>query len=310
MKIALVLGSGGARGYAHIGVVRELESRGHEIVAVSGSSMGALVGGLYVAEGLDDFEGFARELSRAAVLRYADVAVHGPGLIRASKIMGVLEDMVGEVRIEQLRMPFTAVAADLERRREVWMREGLLIPAIRASIAIPTIFTPVRLDGRLLVDGGVLNPLPIEPLLDVRADLIVGVSLFGRSRLEGRSAPDHTASASASDRARGLPRLPESLLQKLPTLPAPARPGIPGLPGLAGGECEPGEAPMTVAEMLSTALDVMQGQIELGRTSMNRPDVGVTVPTDVCEVYDFHEANRVIDVGRELAAKAFDAEGI
>lgn len=307
MKIALVLGSGGARGYAHIGVVRELESRGHEIVAVSGSSMGALVGGLYVAEGLDDFEGFARELSRAAVLRYADVAVHGPGLIRASKIMGVLEDMVGEVRIEQLRMPFTAVAADLERRREVWMREGLLIPAIRASIAIPTIFTPVRLDGRLLVDGGVLNPLPIEPLLDVRADLIVGVSLFGRSRLEGRSAPDHAASASASDRARGLPRLPESLLQKLPTLTAP---GLPGIPGLAGGEREPGEAPMTVAEMLSTALDVMQGQIELGRTSMNRPDVGVSVPTDVCEVYDFHEANRVIDVGRELAVKAFDEAGI
>ncbi|KGF00177.1 patatin-like phospholipase family protein [Actinomyces urogenitalis] len=294
MKIALVLGSGGARGYAHIGVIEELTARGHEVVAVSGASMGALVGGLYAAGAMDRFTQTVRGMSRTEVLRFADLTLTQPGLLRATKIVGLLEDLVGDQRIEDLPIPYTAVATDIERRREVWFHEGLLVPAIRASISIPTVFTPVRLGGRLLVDGGVLNPLPIEPSLSQEAELIVGVSLFGRRLGLDPSSPDREAAATEPE--RWIDRLPESLRQLIP--------------GRVATESKPATPSVTLADMLSTTLDVMQGQIELGRSAMSRPDVMISVPIETCRVTDFQEADRVIEVGRDLAREAFDTAGL
>ncbi len=180
MRIALALGSGGARGYAHIGVIRELEARGHEIVAVSGSSMGAVVGGVYAAGKLDEFEEWVRPLSQSDIVRLIDPALTGGGAIRARRVMGKLGGILDGVRIEDLRVPYTAVATDMRARREIWFNRGPLDVALRASFAIPSVITPAVVGERLLIDGGVMNPVPVEPLIPSHADILVAVSLTGR----------------------------------------------------------------------------------------------------------------------------------
>ena len=196
MRVALALGSGGARGYTHIGVIRELEARGHEVVGVSGASMGAIVGALYAAGKLDDFEDWVCGLTQRDVLRLLDVSFAGGGAIRANKIMGVIGAMLGDVRIEDLAIPFTAVATDLRARREVWFTRGPADVAVRASFAIPSVITPALVGGRLIIDGGVTNPVPLEPLAPVSSDLLLAVSLTGRrtgirgSTFEESSDPD------------------------------------------------------------------------------------------------------------------------
>lgn len=180
MRVALALGSGGARGYAHIGAIRELESRGHEVVGVSGASMGAVVGSLLAAGKLDEFEEWVRGLAQRDVLRLLDVSFAGGGAIRANKIMGVIGAMLDDVRIEDLAIPYTAVATDLRARREVWFTRGPADIAVRASFAIPSIVTPAIVGGRLMIDGGVTNPVPLEPLSSVESDLVLAVSLTGR----------------------------------------------------------------------------------------------------------------------------------
>lgn len=182
MKIALVLGSGGARGYAHVGVIDELLERGHEIVSVSGCSMGALVGGIYAAGALEEFRDFILPLRRSEVFRYADFTVSGPGLFKSDRLMDRLRSIVGDIRIEDLSIPYTAVATDLTNRREVWFHDGPLLTAIRASVAIPTAITPVVYRGRLLADGGILNPLPVDASSHFISEATVAVSLFGRNR--------------------------------------------------------------------------------------------------------------------------------
>ena len=180
MRIALALGSGGARGYVHIGVIRELEARGHEVAGVSGASMGAVVGALYAAGELDGFEDWVRGLSQRDVFRLLDVSFAGGGAIRANKIMAVIGEMLDGARIEDMRIPFTAVATDLRARREVWFTRGPADVAVRASFAIPSVITPALVNGRLIIDGGVTNPVPLEPLAPVDADLLLAVSLTGR----------------------------------------------------------------------------------------------------------------------------------
>lgn len=180
MRVALALGSGGARGYAHIGAIRELEARGHEVVGVAGASMGAVVGSLLAAGKLDEFEEWVRGLAQRDVLRLLDVSFAGGGAIRANKIMGVIGAMLDDVRIEDLAIPYTAVATDLRARREVWFTRGPADIAVRASFAIPSIVTPAIVGGRLMIDGGVTNPVPLEPLSSVESDLVLAISLTGR----------------------------------------------------------------------------------------------------------------------------------
>ena len=179
MRVALCLGSGGARGYAHIGVIDELRDRGHEVVGIAGSSMGALVGGLQAASRLDDFTRWASSLTQGAVLRLLDPSIGAAGVLRAGKILDAVREILGEVVIEDLPIPYTAVTTDLIAGKSVWLQRGPVDEAIRASIAIPGVISPHVLDGRLLADGGILDPLPMAPLAAVNADLVVAVSLNG-----------------------------------------------------------------------------------------------------------------------------------
>ncbi len=176
--VALVLGSGGARGYAHIGVIEELLARGYQIDCIAGCSMGAVVGGIYAAGKLDEYRQWCESLDYLDVLRLLDVSFR-LGAIRGEKIFGKIRDILGEISIEELPIPFTAVATDLSNQQEIWFQEGCLHQAMRASAAIPSLFSPVVQGSRMLVDGGLLNPLPIIPVVSSHCDLIIAVNLNG-----------------------------------------------------------------------------------------------------------------------------------
>ena len=178
-NIALVLGAGGARGIAHVGVIQALEARGYRIAGIAGASMGSLVGGIYAAGRLNEYSEWARGLQRGDVLRLLDFAFGYPGLIRGERVIGALRELVGEHLIEELPIPYVAVATDLVRQREVWLTRGKLFDAIRASIAIPMVFTPHEFDGRELVDGGLLSPVPIAATRAMRADRVIAVDVNG-----------------------------------------------------------------------------------------------------------------------------------
>jgi NTE family protein len=179
VTVALALGSGSARGYAHIGAIEVLNERGYEIIAISGCSMGALVGGMYAAGKLQQYKDWVTGLGQFDVLRLLDVTFSAVGAIRGEKIFSIVSDILGDTRIEDLPIAFTSVATDLLGHKEIWFQEGPLDQAIRASVAIPGVVTPLVLNGRVLVDGATLNPLPIVPTISAHADLIVAVNLAG-----------------------------------------------------------------------------------------------------------------------------------
>lgn len=178
--VSLVLGSGGARGFAHIGVIHWLEENGYKIESISGCSMGALIGGIYAAGKLDDFESWVRAITKVDIVKLLDLSWEKSGLVKGDKIINTLTELVGDVVIEDLPIAYTAVAADILNEKEVWMNSGSLFDAIRASISLPLFFTPFRYNDVDLIDGGVLNPVPIAPTFSDATDLTIAVNLVGK----------------------------------------------------------------------------------------------------------------------------------
>ena len=177
--VSLVLGSGGARGLAHIGVIRWLEEHDFEIVSVSGCSIGTIVGGVYAAGKLDEFEDWMRTITKFDIVSLMDFNWGKGGLIKGDKVMNRLSHILGDLRIEDLSIPYTAVAADISNEKEVWLQKGSLTQAIRASISLPLYLMPIELNGRILIDGGVLNPVPIAPTFADHSDITLAVNLAG-----------------------------------------------------------------------------------------------------------------------------------
>jgi len=279
-RIALVLGSGGARGLAHIGIIEHLESLGHEIVYISGCSMGALVGGIYAAGQLEPYTEWARKLEKRDMFNLLDLAFGWTGLFKGDRLMGVLKELVGDHVIEELPIGFTAVATDLTEQREIWLNKGSLFDAIRASIAIPTLFTPHVYLGRVLVDGGLLNPIPIAPALNNDADLIVAVNLNAHSR---RSRGRASALANREDEAT-----PDDAKQA----PDAEEPTIPGL-----------------IDVVTESLDLMQNSIARMKLASYTPDIVIDVPRDACLFYEYYRAAELIELGRECARKTLGYRG-
>ena len=317
-RVALVLGSGGARGYAHIGVINELRDRGYDIVGISGSSMGALVGGLHAAGSLNDFADWASTLTQRAVLRLLDPSISAAGVFRAGKILDAVRDIIGEVTIEELPIPYTAVATDLIAGKSVWLQRGPLDAAIRASIAIPGVIAPHVHDGRLLADGGILDPLPMAPMAAVNADLTVAVSLSG-SDPGGRT--DGPESRPTTEWLNRMMRSTSALLDNVDSaavrsvLDRPTARALLtrlGTPSVIEDEDygeEPAEEPAGVPKLGS--FEVMNRTIEIAQAALARhtlaaypPDLLIEVPRTTCRSLDFHRAAEVIDVGHELAAQA------
>jgi len=295
-SISLVLGSGGARGLAHIGAIEALREAGFRIESIAGSSMGALVGGMYAAGKIDMYTDWVCTLEQSDVFRLVDWTLSGGGLIRGDRIINRLRQIVGEVQIENLELDYTAVAVDIEQGRELWLDHGPLFDAIRSSIAIPGLFTPHRYRGRLLVDGGILNPIPVAPTLRCLTDLTVVVNVNGqqskshadrnvRARSEA-SANAHSKSDADSDDKGMLERL---------------RRFFNGL--IDRDQDSEDDAPGLVA-MLIKSVETMESVITRQHLAVFQPDIVIDIPRDAAMVHEFHRARELIELGRTRTIEA------
>jgi NTE family protein len=310
-RVALALGSGGARGYAHIGVIHELHDRGYQIAGIAGSSMGALVGGLQAADRLDEFADWARSLTQRAILRLLDPSITAAGVLRAEKILDAVRDILGAATIEQLPIPYTAVATDLLAGKSVWLQRGPVDEAIRASIAIPGVIAPHVIDGRLLADGGILDPLPMAPISAVNADLTVAVSLSG-SETGGAAEPEPRPSTEWLNRMmRSTSALFDSASARslLNRFGAPTQ-GVDDLDPAADepplDDDEPGVPRLGGFEVMNRTIDIAQAALARHTLAAYPPDLLIEVPRTACRGLEFHRAAEVIEIGRTLAAQALD----
>lgn len=282
--VSLVLGSGGARGLSHIGVIQWLIENGYEIRSIAGSSMGALVGGIFAAGKLEVYAEWVLALERMQVVRMLDPTFGRPGLFKGERIMGVLRDLIGDFAIEDLPISFTAVATDLASGEEVWLREGKLFDAIRASIAIPMIFTPFEYRGRKLVDGGLVNPVPVAPTLNDTSELTVAVNLS--APVEWR--PSAPVSEPVPDGNTYRSRI-RAFIDSLHLSRAPASP--------SGG----------MINVALTSMETMQNLIARLKLAAYSPDITVEIPRNACGFYEFWRAEELIVLGHERTARAFAA---
>ena len=288
--VSLVLGSGAARGLAHIGVIEWLDEHGYRIESIAGASMGALVGGIYAAGKLDVYKQWACALEKADVVRFLDLAFSSEGLFKGGRIMDTLRDMVGEFNIEDLPISFTAVATDLDRQREVWLTRGPLFDAIRASIAVPTIFTPQPYKGMKLLDGGLLNPVPIAPTFKDITDMTIAVNLnAARAEQTRKEQEEVKRSAPASDEFAGYH---EKVLQFLDNLQK--------------SFAERPKSDLGLFELLSSSFETMQNAIANMKLASFTPEVVIHIPRHACKAYEFYRAEEMAALGYRYTAQAME----
>lgn len=304
--VALVLGSGGARGMAHIGIIEELETRGYNIISVSGCSMGSVIGGFYCAKKLDVFYQWAKSLSYMDLLRLVDFSFISNGAIRGDKVFSVLFEMLGDIQIEDLNIPFTAVATDLSNAKEVWFQRGSLEQAMRASVAIPGLLQPVKRNNSLFVDGGVLNPLPIAASVSAHADFIIAVDLNADVPIpkpvlieRERSEEEHLALAEGEDKSDWL----NTIVNKTS--------GWFNNDGELGGDVKEkvqnNVSNLGKFEILYQMFDVMQASLSQYKVAGYPPDLLIKIPKTSGEMYDFHRTEELVNMGRQIAREALDA---
>lgn len=288
-RISLVLSSGGARGLVHIGAIQALEANGYEIASIAGSSMGALVGGIHARGKLDVYAQWVRALTRNDVVRLLDVGWgRSGGLFKGERIIEVLRELVGDEDIEDLPIGFTAVATDIKRKQEVWLNKGPLFSAVRASIAIPMVFEPVRRGGALLVDGGVLNPLPVAPTLTDDTTLTVAVDVNGLDQrpVVSRSRPE--AAIVKSDEGEAASGIKHAIAEFFDEW-------------MPSGE--PAEPEQSMFAIALEAMDSMQVTISRLKASVYNPDILLQVPRNTAHFFEYERASELIDLGFERMDK-------
>jgi NTE family protein len=292
-SVSLVLGSGGARGLAHIGVIRVLQQQADwEIGAIAGSSMGALIGGFHAAGKLDDYAEWVQDLTEFTVLRYLDIAWGGAGMLKGEMLMETLASFIGRHRIEDLPIPLTIVATDVLKRKEVWLTEGDLFDAIRASIAVPAIFTPHTVNGRPLLDGGILNPVPIAPTLQDQTEVTIAVTLSGvPSKIDGKHRQRKAQATQKHQPHRYQQRIEQFIADLQERL------------GLENHKKDQ-ELNLSFSEAALYSLDAMQASIARCMLAAYPPDLLIEIPINTCGAHEFYRAREVIEVGVERAEKA------
>ncbi|MGA3160979.1 MAG: patatin-like phospholipase family protein [Terracidiphilus sp.] len=279
--VSLVLGSGGARGLAHIGVIHWLEENDFKIKSIVGCSIGAVIGGIYAAGKLDVYEQWVRCLTKVDIVTLLDLSWDKSGLVRGDKLINALIGLVGEKQIEDLPISFTAVATDLRGQKEVWIRTGSLFDAMRASFAIPLFFTPFKYRGVDLVDGGVLNPVPIAPTSGDETDMTIAVNLNGLAE-----SPIEPVEASAAPQSPLSP-----IREKINRFISRLQPSMPG-----GGSRDWGPY-----EIAIQGFEAMQSTIARQKLAAYPPDVVIDIPRSACKTLEFNRAAEMIALGYRKA---------
>ncbi len=294
-NVALALSSGGPRGFAYIGAIEELQSRGYTITSVAGASAGALVGGIFAAGGLDSFKEWLFGLDPVKVMTLMDFSVSKNYLVKGDKVINAIKELVPEGNIEDLPIPFSAVATDLYTGEEVLFREGPLFDAIRASISIPSMFRPVKWKGRTLVDGGMVNTFPLNRVQRTPGDILVG---FNVNQIDAGEIQGFLDSRAA-------------LLQERDALPLMGRIAT-DLQALRlqmdGRENRlPVNAANTFSTILQRSFGIMNCTIARMGLALNPPDVLASLPMDSYHgVYGYSNAREIAQKGRVLMAQALD----
>lgn len=289
-SISLVLGSGGARGLAHIGVIRWLDEHGYRIESIAGCSMGALIGGIYAAGKLDVYERWVRDIDKMGIFSLLDFSFGRGGLVKGKKLINRLKGLIGELLIEELSIAFTAVTADIVREREVWLNKGPLFDAIRASISMPLFFTPVQINGVTLIDGSVFNPVPIAPTYLDMTDMTIAVNLNGPPELFKEST---TVSPSNDNGINFSKKIQQFFSGKRSDEPE------------EGDRNHPEE--WDIYYVVSQSFDAMQGMIARQKLAAHPPDVLIDIPRNACGILEFDRADEMIERGYRAAEKSFAA---
>ncbi|MFP4556271.1 MAG: patatin-like phospholipase family protein [Bacteroidales bacterium] len=292
-KVSLVLASGGARGLAHIGVIDELVNRKFTIHSIAGSSMGAIVGGMYAAGTLEDYKKWVLKLKKFDVLSLMDFTLGANGIMKGEKIFNEMkrEGFIPDIKIENLEVPLAIVASDIVNNKEIVFRKGSLYNALRASISIPNVFTPVEVDDGLLVDGGVLNPLPLNLVDRDNGDLLVAVDINALIPYSSGREKDKTEKEGDNDNKSTFEQLKARWFELF-----------------EGDEKKKLSKANKLGymDMFTRTYQVMQNKITQCSLENIPPDVLVKISKDACGTFEFYRAKEMIELGRETCAKALD----
>ena len=278
--VSLVLGSGGARGLVHVGIIRWLIEHGYQIKSISGCSIGALIGGVYAAGKLDEFEEWVTSIDQSDMAMMLDFSWQSSGMFKGDKIIDTLRELIGEISIEDLPIPYTAVAANVADEKEVWLQSGSLFDAIRASISLPLFFTPHVINGEALIDGGVLNPVPIAPTFGDKTDFTLAVNLGGE---------------------------PETLQQEVTPVSLPTKESnlhekvVHFIDNLGSSVKSKMSFNFVAYDIANQAFDAMQSTIARQKLAAYPADITLEIPRNACGTLEFDRSQEMIDRGYHLA---------
>ncbi|MEZ8948603.1 patatin-like phospholipase family protein [Vibrio sp. 10N.247.311.18] len=278
--ISLVLGSGGARGLVHVGVIRWLIEHGYQIKSISGCSIGALIGGVYAAGKLDEFEEWVTSIDQGDMAMLLDFSWQSSGMFKGDKIIDTLRGLIGEISIEDLPIPYTAVAANVADEKEVWLQSGSLFDAIRASISLPLFLTPHVINGEVLIDGGVLNPVPIAPTFGDNTDFTLAVNLGGEPEMVKQEVIPVS-----------LPTKESNLHQKV----------VHFIDNLGSSVKSKMSFNFAFYDIANQAFDAMQSTIARQKLAAYPADITLEIPRNACGTLEFDRSQEMIDRGYHLA---------
>ncbi len=288
-KVALVLGSGGARGTAHIGVIRVLEEMGYEITSVAGTSMGALVGGIYASGKLDEYESWLLNLNRLEILNLIDFSFSNKGLIKANRVLKEIQSFIPDQNIEDLRIPYTSITTDLKNKKEVVLSKGSLFEAIRASISIPMVITPHNAKDTLFVDGGVMNPVPTNRITRTEGDILIAVDVNAKTALPEKFIEKEDVGFFESHNLNRLAEFNKKIYAMLP-------------------HSNKDEAMPGYFDIINDTTSLMVAQIAALTLQITPPDILINISRNSCGTYDFDKSKRQIAIGRDATLKTMNSQ--
>ena len=278
-NVALALSSGGARGLAHIGAIEELEAQGYHISSIAGCSMGALIGGVYAAGKLNEFREWMKTIDRKKMLGLIDFSLSLNHLVKGTRIIEAIMEFVPDLNIEDLPIPYCAVATDLKAGREVMFRKGSLFKAIRASISLPSFYEPVKRNDMILIDGGIINPLPLNRVKRQAGDILVGVDVSGH---------DYKAQWDELQRLTAIQKHDKSLKTKILDM------------------LIPDNIEFNYYTVLSRASSLMIRQNSILMTQLMNPDILIDIQMNRYGTFDFDKSEKLIAIGRQKTLQAIN----
>jgi len=292
-KISLVLSSGGARGLTQIGVIEELIDQGYTINAVSGSSIGAAIGGLYTIGKLKKYKEWIISLNKTDVFKLFDFTFSTQGVLKGEKVFEEMKRLFGDSLIEDSAINFTAVATDIKQNKEVWIQKGSLFKAIRSSVSVPTILTPIYHQDSILIDGGVSSPIPIDPIKNQDHDLVVVVNAYSNNSYKPRYKPTKKEKKEEDEYMKRLAAFRNKWSEYFPKTNE--------------NEKKPKKIEkLGYMSLMNKTIEFMENKIIEHTLEVHKPDIVVNIPKDICGLFEFYRAEELIEEGRLLCRETLE----